>query len=72
MKRDKIDELPIYAEQRLCIAPDHRADPVTLQPRRTAHPAPQQEGRPVLPPQLTDIQLQTLDLLGVPAKSSIG
>ena len=71
MKREKIKELPIYPEQRLC------KRPTTEQILRLFSLA---EGHTLLrndktvqsfPPQLTDIQLQTLDLLGVPTESFI-
>ena len=72
MKREKIKELPIYPEQRLCKRPttEQILRLFSLAERHTLLSA----DKPVqsFPPQLTDIQLQTLDLLGVPAKSFVG
>jgi hypothetical protein len=72
MKREKIKELPIYPEQRLCKRPttEQILRLFSLAERHTLL----RDDKTVqsFPPQLTDIQLQTLDLLGVPAESFIG
>jgi transposase len=72
MKREKIKELPIYPEQRLCKRPttEQILRLFSLAERHTLL----RDDKPVqaFPPQLTDIQLQTLDLLGVPAKAFVG
>jgi transposase len=72
MKCEKIKELPIYPEQRLCKRPttEQILRLFSLAERHTLLHADQ----PVqsLPSQLTDIQLQSLDLLGVPVKSLLG
>src|SRR5271166_606781 len=69
MKREKIKELPIYPEQRLCKRPttEQILRLFSLAERHTLL----RDNKTVqsFPPQLTDIQLQTLDLLGIPAKS---
>jgi len=68
MKREKIKELPIYPEQRL------RKRPTTEQILRLSSLAERhtllrnKKAVQSFPPQLTDMQLQTLALLGVPAK----
>jgi len=72
MKREKIKELPIYPEQRLCKRPttEQILRLFSLAERHTLL----RDDKPVqsFPPQLTDIQIQTLDLLGVPPKDFLG
>ncbi len=72
MKREKIKELPIYPEQRLCKRPttEQILRLFSLAERHTLL----RDDKIVqsFPPQLTDIQLRTLDLLGVPLKAFIG
>lgn len=67
MQREKIKELPIYPEQRLCKRPttEQILRLFSLAERHTLL----RDAKEVqsFPPQLTDIQRQTLDLLGVPA-----
>src|SRR5271166_1781078 len=69
MKRERIKELPIYPEQRLCKRPttEQILRLFSLAERHTLL----RDNKTVqsFPPQLTDIQLQTLDPLGIPAKS---
>ena len=67
MKRERIKELPIYPEQRFCKRPTTEqilrlfslAERHTLLRNATVVQS--------FPPQLTELQRQTLDLLGVPA-----
>src|SRR5665213_75626 len=69
MKREKIKELPIYPEQRLCKRPTTEqilrlfslAERHTLLRDDTTVQS--------FPAQLTDLQRQTLDLLGVPERA---
>jgi transposase len=72
MKRAKIKELPIYPEQRLCKRPttEQILRLFSLAERHTLL----RDDKTVqsFPPQLTDIQLETLDLLGIPPESFIG
>src|ERR1700738_1759133 len=72
MKRERIKELPIYPEQRLCKRPttEQILRLFSLAERHTLlrYDKPVQS----FSPQLTEIQLQTLDLLGVPAQAFIG
>ena len=72
MKRERIKELPIYPEQRLCKRPttEQILRLFSLAERHTLL----RDDKPVqsFPPQLTELQHQTLDLLGVPAESFIG
>jgi transposase len=72
MKREKIKELPIYPEQRLCKRPttEQILRLFSLAERHTLL----RDDKLIqsFPPKLTDIQLQTLDLLGVPAKAFVG
>jgi transposase len=72
MKREKIKELPIYPEQRRCKRPttEQILRLFSLAERHTLL----RDDKTVqsFPPQLTDIQLQTLNLLGVPAKAFVG
>jgi hypothetical protein len=72
MKREKIKELPIYPEQRLCKRPttEQILRLFSLAERHTLL----RDEKPIqsFPPQFTDIQLQTLDLLGVPLKGFVG
>jgi hypothetical protein len=71
MKRKRVKELPIYPRTTLLQAPDHRADPASVQPRRTPHAAAlRQAPSNSSPPPLTELQRQTLDLLGVPGAPS--
>jgi transposase len=72
MKREKIKELPIYPEQRLCKRPT--TEQILRLFSLAEHHILFRNDKTVqsFPPQLTDIQLQTLDLLGVPAKSFVG
>ncbi len=71
MKREKIMDLPIYPEQRLCKRPttEQILRLFSLAERHTLS----RDDKTVqsFPPQLTDIQLQTLDLLGVPVKAFV-
>jgi transposase len=71
MQRKKIKELPIYPEQRLCKRPttEQILRLFSLAERHTLL----RDAKEVqsFPPQLTDIQRQTLDLLGVPAAAFI-
>ena len=71
MKREKIKELPIYPEQRLCKRPttEQILRLFSLAERHTL--LRNDKTVQSFPPQLTDIQLQTLDLLGVPTESFI-
>jgi transposase len=66
MKRERIKELPIYPEQRLCKRPttEQILRLFSLAERHTLL----RDDKPVqsFPPQLTELQRQTLDLLGVP------
>ena len=72
MKREKIKELPIYPEQRLCKCPttEQILRLFSLAERHTLL----RDAKVVhsFPPHLTDIQRQTLDLLGVPAAAFRG
>lgn len=72
MKREKIEELPIYPEQRLCKRPttEQILRLFSLAERHTLLRAdkPHQS----FPAQLTDIQRRTLDLLGVPLTAFVG
>jgi transposase len=72
MKREKIKELPIYPEQRLCKRPttEQILRLFSLAERHTLL----RDDKIVqsFPPQLTDIQLQTLDLFEIPLKAFIG
>src|SRR5665213_861793 len=72
MQRQKITELPIYPEQRRCKHPttEQILRLFSLAERHTLL----REDRPVqvFPPELTGIQSQTLELLGVPVKAFIG
>src|SRR5665213_353500 len=67
MKRERIQQLPIYPEQRLC------KRPTTEQILRLFSLAERHtlllDAKTIqsFPPQLTELQRQTLDLLGVPA-----
>jgi len=69
MKRERIKELPIYPEQRLCKRPttEQILRLFSLAERHTLLRA----DKPVqfFPPQLTELQRQTLDLLGVPERT---
>jgi transposase len=69
MKRARIKELPIYPEQRLCKRPttEQILRLFSLAERHTLL----REGKPIqsFPAQLTDLQRQTLDLLGVPERA---
>jgi transposase len=71
MQRKKIKELPIYPEQRLCKRPttEQILRLFSLAERHTLL----RDAKEVqsFPPQLTHIQRQTLDLLGVPAAAFI-
>jgi len=68
MKRERIKELPIYPEQRLCKRPttEQILRLFSLAERHTLL----RDDTPVqsFPAQLTDLQRQTLDLLGVPER----
>jgi len=72
MQRQKIPQLPIYPEQRLCKRPttEQILRLFSLAERHTLL----REDNPVqaFPPQLTDIQRQTLELLGVPDAAFLG
>ena len=72
MKREKIMDLPIYPEQRLCKRPT--TEQILRLFSLAEHHTLSRDDKTVqsFPPQLTDIQLQTLDLLGVPVKAFIG
>jgi transposase len=69
MKRERIKELPIYPEQRLCKRPttEQILRLFSLAERHTLL----RDDNPVqsFPPQLTELQRQTLDLLGVPERA---
>jgi transposase len=69
MKRERIKELPIYPEQRLCKRPttEQILRLFSLAERHTLL----RDDTPVqsFPAQLTDLQRQTLDLLGVPERA---
>ncbi len=69
MKRERIKELPIYPEQRLCKRPttEQILRLFSLAERHTLL----RDDKPVqsFPPQLTELQRQTLDLLGVPERA---
>ena len=71
MQRERIKELPIYPEQRLCKRPttEQILRLFSLTERHTLF----RDDKTIqsFPPQLTDIQLQTLDLLGVPVKAFV-
>lgn len=69
MKRRRLKELPIYPEQRLCKRPT-TAQILRLFSLAERHTLLRAE-KPVqsFPPQLTDLQRQTLDLLGVPERA---
>jgi hypothetical protein len=65
MKRERIKELPIYPEQRLCKRPttEQILRLFSLAERHTLL----RDDKPVqfFPPQLTELQRQTLDLLAI-------
>jgi transposase len=69
MKRERIKELPIYPEQRLCKRPttEQILRLFSLAERHTLL----RDAKPIqsFPPQLTELQRQTLDLLGVPERA---
>src|SRR5450631_1956948 len=69
MKRERIKELPIYPEHRLCKRPttEQILRLFSLAERHTLL----RDDNPIqsFPPQLTDLQRQTLDLLGVPERA---
>jgi transposase len=69
MKRERIKELPIYPEQRFCKRPttEQILRLFSLAERHTLL----RDDQPVqsFPPQLTELQRQTLDLLGVPERA---
>jgi len=69
MKRERIKELPIYPEQRLCKRPttEQILRLFSLAERHTLL----REDNLIqsFPPQLTELQRQTLDLLGVPERA---
>ena len=69
MKCERIKELPIYPEQRLCKRPttEQILRLFSLAERHTLL----RDEKPIqsFPPQLTELQLQTLDLLGVPERA---
>jgi transposase len=69
MKRERIKELPIYPEQRLCKRPttEQILRLFSLAERHTLL----RDDNPIqsFPPQLTDLQRQTLDMLGVPERA---
>jgi transposase len=69
MQRENIKELPIYPEQRLCKRPttEQILRLFSLAERHTL--SREEKTIQSFPPQLTDIQLQTLNLLGVPVKA---
>jgi hypothetical protein len=72
MKRERIKELRIYPEQRSC------KRPITEQILRLFSLADRQtllrDAKPVqsFPPQFTQIQIQTVNLLGVPVHAFLG
>ena len=72
MQRRKIPELPVYPEKRRCKHPttEQILRLFSLAERHTLL----RDAKAVqsFPPQLTDIQRQTLELLGVPAKAFVG
>ena len=72
MQRERIKELPIYPEQRLCKRPttEQILRLFSLAQRHTLL----RDDKTIqsFTPQLTDIQLQTLTLLGVPVKAFVG
>jgi hypothetical protein len=69
MKRERIKELPIYPEQRLCKRPttEQILRLFSLAERHTLL----RDAKPIqsFPPHLTELQRQTLDLLGVPERA---
>lgn len=69
MKRERIKELPIYPEQRFCKRPttEQILRLFSLAERHTLL----RDAKPIqsFPPQLTELQRQTLDLLGVPERA---
>jgi hypothetical protein len=72
MKREKIKELPIYPEQRLCKRPTTEQILRLFSLAECHTPLRDDKTIQSFPPQLTDIQLQTLNLLGVPARAFVG
>jgi hypothetical protein len=69
MRRDHIEELPIYPEQRLCRRPTTEQI-LRLFSLAERHVLMRGEHTVQLfPPQLTELQRQVLDLLGVPRSS---
>jgi hypothetical protein len=69
MKRERIKELPIYPEQRFCKRPttEQILRLFSLAERHTLL----RDAKPIqfFPPQLTELQRQTLELLGVPERA---
>src|ERR1700730_13300445 len=69
MKRERIEELPIYPEQRFCKRPttEQILRLFSLAERHTLL----RDAKPIqsFPPQLTELQRQTLELLGVPERA---
>ncbi len=68
-KRERIKELPIYPEQRFCKRPttEQILRLFSLAERHTLL----RDAKPIqsFPPQLTELQRQTLELLGVPERA---
>ncbi|MEO8316344.1 MAG: hypothetical protein ABI645_16300 [Pseudomonadota bacterium] len=71
MKRKNIKQLPIYQEQRLCKRPT--TEQILRLFNLAEHHTLLRNDKTLqsFPPQLTDTQLQTLYLLGIPAQSFI-
>jgi hypothetical protein len=72
MKRETIKELPIYPEQRLCKRPTTEQILRLFSLAERHRLLRNDKSVQSFPPQLTDIQLQTLDLLSIPANAFIG
>ena len=72
MQREKIKELPLYPEQRLCKRPttEQILRLFSLAERHTL--SRDEKTVQSFPPQFTNIQLQTLDLLAIPVNSFFG
>jgi transposase len=72
MKRDEIDQLPLYPEERSCRRPT--TEQVFRLFARVERHRLSRRGRPVqvFQPELTDLQRQILELLGVPLSAYVG
>ena len=67
MKRERNKELPIYPEQRFCKRPTTEQILFSLAERHTLL----RDAKPIqsFPPQFTELQRQTLELLGIPERA---